>query len=301
MYWVKKNGTDDEYEVLDGQQRTISICQYLSKEYSINFQYFHNLTNEEQEEILNYELMIYFCEGTDREKLEWFRTINIAGEKLTDQELRNAIYTGKWLTEAKKHFSKTNCPAYNIGKDYLVGSPIRQDYLEKVLIWISNINKEEIEDYMGKNQDKNNANELWLYFNSVMNWVKVTFPNYRKEMKGIDWGILYNKCKDDELDPDELEKKISKLMQDEDVTNKKGIYEYLLTNSERALSIRAFTDKQKREKFEEQKGVCPHCKDTFEMKDMEGDHITPWSQGGKTTLDNLQMLCKKCNRTKSNN
>jgi hypothetical protein len=213
MYWVKNE--DDSYEVLDGQQRTISICEYVAGVFSLNHLYFHNLQKEEKEQILEYKLMVYFCEGTDKEKLEWFKIINIAGEKLTDQELRNAIYTGTWLTDAKKHFSKSGCPAYNIGSDYMTGSPIRQDYLETVISWLSNGN---IEQYMADNQHKPNANELWLYFNSVISWVKVIFPKYRKEMKGVYFGFLYNKFKDKEYDAKKLETEITQLMQDEDVT-----------------------------------------------------------------------------------
>ena len=164
LYWVKND--DNTYEVLDGQQRTISICEYVNGKFSLNYRYFHNLEKEEKDQILDYKLMVYFCEGTTREKLDWFKTINIAGEKLTDQELRNAIYTGEWLNDAKKYFSKTNCPAWNIGKDYLNGSPIRQDYLETTIDWISNGN---IEDYMATNQHNLDANELWQYFQNVIN------------------------------------------------------------------------------------------------------------------------------------
>ena len=294
MYWVKN--ADDTYEVLDGQQRTISICEYVSGSFSLNAMYFKNLTDVEQNEILEYKLMVYFCEGNDKEKLDWFKTINIAGEKLTTQELRNAIYTGTWLTDAKKYFSKTSCPAYNIGNDYLTGTPIRQDYLETAISWLSNDN---IEQYMAENQDKPNANELWLYFNSLINWIKVVFPNYRKEMKGINYGFLYNTFKDKQFDAKKLETEITTLMQDEDVTKKSGIYEYVLTRQEKYLSIRAFTDKQKREAFERQKGICPKCKVKFELYEMEADHITPWHSGGKTTADNCQMLCKHDNRIKS--
>ncbi|RXK03604.1 HNH endonuclease family protein [Halarcobacter bivalviorum] len=297
MYWVENE--DGTYEVLDGQQRTISICEYINSSFSLDYKYFHNLTDIEKEQILNYELMVYFCKGNDKEKLEWFKTINIAGEKLTDQELRNAIYTGTWLTDAKKYFSKTSCPAYQIGSDYLKGIAIRQEYLETTIKWISN---NSIEDYMSVNQHKANANELWLYFNSVINWVKTLFPNYRKEMKGVDWGFLYNQFKDNEFDSKLLEKEIVVLMQDEDVTNKKGIYPYLITKNERHLSIRAFTDKQKREAYERQKGICPKCKapeNQYKIQEMEGDHITPWSQGGKTVSENIQMLCKEHNRIKS--
>ncbi len=294
MYWVD-NG-NDTYEVLDGQQRTISICEYVNGTFSINYQYFHNLEQDEKEQILDYKLMIYFCEGTDKEKLEWFKTINIAGEKLTDQELRNAIYTGEWLTDAKRYFSKNGCVAYGMGGDYLNGSAIRQDYLETTLKWISNDN---IEEYMAQHQHDPNANELWLYFQSVINWVKVVFPNYRKEMKGIEWGRLYNTYKDNAYNSAELETKIKALMMDEDVSNKKGIYEYLLDGKEKHLNIREFTPNQKREAYERQEGVCPNCKGHFEIQEMEGDHITPWHSGGKTDAQNCQMLCKECNRRKS--
>lgn len=294
MYWVKNE--DDTYEVLDGQQRTISICEYVNGSFSLDSMYFHNLTNVEKEKILDYKLMVYFCEGNDKEKLDWFKTINIAGEKLTNQELRNAIYTGTWLTDAKRYFSKSNCPAFNIGNDYLTGSAIRQDYLETTISWLSNDN---IEQYMAENQHKPNASELWLYFTSLINWIKVVFPKYRKEMKGINYGFLYNKYKDQQFDAKKLEEEITTLMQDEDVTKKSGIYEYVLTRNEKYLSIRAFTDKQKREAFERQKGVCPKCKITFELNEMEADHITPWHSGGKSTADNCQMLCKHDNRIKS--
>ena len=294
MYWVKNE--DETYEVLDGQQRTISICEYVTGTFSLNSMYFHNLTNVEKEQILEYKLMVYFCEGNDKEKLDWFKTINIAGEKLTNQELRNAIYTGPWLTDAKKYFSKTGCPAYNIGNDYITGSPIRQDYLETIIYWFSNGN---IEQYMAENQHKPNANELWLYFNSVLNWIKVVFPKYRREMKGVNYGILYNNFKDNEFDAKKIEEGITTLMQDEDVTKKSGIYEYVLTRNEKYLSIRAFTDKQKRESFERQKGICVKCGVEFELNEMEADHITPWHEGGKTTAENCQMLCKHDNRIKS--
>lgn len=297
MYWVKSG--EDSYEVLDGQQRTISFCSYLKGDYSINFQYFHNLTKEEQEQILDYELMIYICEGTDKEKLDWFKIINIAGEKLTDQELRNAIYTGEWLTDAKRYFSKTSCPAYNLAKDYMSGTPIRQDYLETVISWVANKEGKQIEDYMSKMQHEKDAEELWTYFQNVINWVKLNFPNTRREMKGIDWGNLYNKYKDKQFKPSELESRVKELMMDDDVTSKKGIYSYVITDDEKHLNIRAFTDNMKRESYERQNGICVKCKEHFEIEDMEADHITPWSQGGKTNSENCQMLCRGCNRTKS--
>ena len=297
MYWVKND--DGNYELLDGQQRTISICQYVHGDFSLNFQYFHNLTKEEQDQILDYELMIYVCEGTDKEKLDWFKIINIAGEKLTDQELRNAIYTGEWLTEAKKYFSKTGCPAYQIGSKYLKGSCIRQEYLETVLSWIAAKEGTDLELYMAKHQHDPNASELWLYFNNVMTWVKTYFTKYRKEMLGVPWGILYNKFGTAALDATTLEKEVARLMQDQDVTKKSGIYSYVLDKDERNLSIRAFDDRTKRETYEKQKGICIKCNQHYELEEMEADHITPWHLGGQTIASNCQMLCRDCNRRKS--
>ena len=300
MYWAVRD--DGNYEVIDGQQRTISICQYVEGDFSVqvgNFpenRAFHNLQNDERDRILNYKLMVYLCSGSDSEKLEWFRTINIAGEKLTDQELRNAVYSGSWVSDAKRYFSKTGCAASSIGADYLNGAAIRQEYLETAIRWISN---DDIEGYMAKHQHDPNANEIWLYFQCVINWVKVLFPNKRKEMKGVQWGFLYNEFKDKKFDSTQLEVEVSKLMQDEDVTNKKGIYEYVLNRKEKHLNIRAFSDNQKRESYEKQKGVCPLCKKHFKLEEMEADHITPWHEGGRTSTENCQMLCKEDNRRKS--
>ncbi len=304
MYWAMKE--DGSYEVIDGQQRTISISQYINGDFAYMMRYFHNLQKDEQEEILDYKLMVYFCSGTDSEKLEWFKTINIAGEELTEQELRNAVYSGSWVTEAKKYFSRNGCVAYSMGHQYMGGTVNRQDYLETAIDWIAKRDKTIIEKYMATHQHDTNANELWLYFKSVIDWVSAVFPKYRKEMKGIEWGILFNAYKDDNsLDPKTLEAKISELMQDEDVGSKKGIYEYLLTGKEKHLNIRAFSDKQKREAYERQKGICPVCvknkseKIHYELNEMEADHITPWHEGGKTEANNCQMLCRECNRRKS--
>lgn len=292
MYWAVRE--DGNFEVIDGQQRTISICQYVNGDFSIDGLAFHNLPKDKQEQILNYTLMVYFCSGTDSEKLDWFETINIAGKVLTNQELRNAVYSGSWVSDAKRYFSKNSRP--KIGDDYLSGSANRQEYLETAINWISN---GDIKNYMSKNQHEPNANELWLYFQSVINWVKATFPKYRREMKGIEWGFLYNEFKDKKIDPKKLEDEVSVLMEDEDVGNKKGIYTYVLTHKEKHLNIRAFSPNQKREAYERQKGICVVCKDHFEIDGMEADHITPWHEGGKTSATNCQMLCKEDNRRKS--
>ena len=295
MYWVKNE--DGTYELLDGQQRTISICEYLNNTFSINYQYFHNLELSEQEQILNYEILVYFCEGTDKEKLEWFKTINIAGEKLTDQELLNAVYTGEWLSDAKRYFSKTGCPAYRLASDYIKGTPIRQDYLETVLCWINN---DDIADYMSKHQHDQNALELRIYFNSVIEWVKTIFHNYRSEMKGLNYGKLYNKYHNADINIKEINEEINILMSDDEVTNKKGIYYYVLTRDEKYLNIRTFSASQRRTVYEKQNHICVSCDNEFDLSEMDADHITPWSKGGKTDINNCQMLCKRCNREKGN-
>src|SRR5690242_10318758 len=242
MYWAVRG--DGHFEVIDGQQRTLSICQFINGDFSIDGLAFHNLKDDQQEQILDYKLMIYLCSGTDSERLEWFRTINIAGEELTDQELKNAVYAGPWTADAKRYFSKTDCPAYRLASDYVRGSPIRQEFLETAIDWRS---EGKIEEYMSKHQGDKNATPLWQYFQKVIGWVKATFPKYRREMKGVDWGVLYNQFKDKEFDTDNLEKRVAKLMQDDDVQRKSGIYPYVLDSDERHLNIRAFSDNMKRE------------------------------------------------------
>lgn len=297
MYWVKSD--DGNFELLDGQQRTISVCRYVAGDFSVNHLSFSNLTKDEKDAILDYRLMIYICEGTDKEKLDWFKIINIASMELTPQELRNAIYTGEWLTEAKKYFSKPNCPATQIAGEYLTGPSNRQKDLETAIKWISARDGVEIEDYMSKHQHDTNCNELWLYFQAVINWVRATFPNYRaKLMKGQDWGILYNKYGQNTYDHKAFETRIVELLDDEDVSNQKGIYEYLLDGQEKHLHIRAFSPKMARTAYERQKGICPKCQKHFEIGEMQADHITPWSKGGKTAAENCQMLCADCNRRK---
>ena len=297
MYWVVTDqGT---YEVMDGQQRTISFCQYVNGDFSIPVDghpmAFHNLSKPLQDQILDYKLMVYFCSGSDQEKLDWFRIINIAGERLTDQELRNAVYTGPWLSHAKTIFSKTNCAAYLLANKYVNGSPIRQDYLETAISWLSSC---KVEQYMSAHQHDPNANALWSYFQAVIAWVKLTFTTYRGEMKGLDWGSLYNQFKDGTFDTAKLEAEIKALLIDDDVTRRKGVYQYVLTRDEKYLAIRAFTPAMRRAAYERQSGICPKCGDQFEIDEMEADHITPWSRGGKTSAENCQMLCLEDNRRK---
>ncbi|MDL0081840.1 DUF262 domain-containing protein [Helicobacter sp. XJK30-2] len=319
MYWVKNvdSSAECEYEVLDGQQRTISICEYIKGSFSIQWndksQYFHTLSKDLQEKFLDYKLDVYVCQGSESEKLEWFKTINIAGETLTSQELRNAVYASVWLSDAKRRFSKPNGLAVQRGAKYLSGSALRQEFLESAIAWKVDSRKDEkICEYMAKNaKDSKNADGLWEYFAKVIDWVEMKFEKYRKEMKGLEWGFFYNTYKDKPLDAKELESKIIELMQDDEVGSKKGVYPYLLSGDEKHLSLRAFSDSVKRAVYEKQGGVCansdghikgvkcPHEKQKLDIEQMEADHIIPWSKGGKTEKENCQMLCVKCNRAKS--
>lgn len=297
MYWVSCG--DGKYEVMDGQQRTISIAQYFDNEFSFNMRYFHNLEDDEQEKFLDYTLMVYFCEGSDSEKLDWFRTINIAGEQLTNQELRNAVYHGPFVQDAKRWFSKVGAPAAKIGGDYLMGARERQDYLETAIKWISD---GAIEEYMASHAKDPNANVLWNHFQSIIGWIEATFVHTKdrlKILKGVDWGTLYRKYGSKVLDTKALEKRIATLLMDDDVTKKSGIVPYVLGEGERCLSIRAFTEAQKLAAYTRQGGVCKMCGKKFNIDEMNADHIKPWSKGGHTTPDNCQMLCSTCNFTKS--
>ncbi len=300
IYWCKTGG--DSYEVLDGQQRIISLCQYVAGDFMVDGHYFHGLPADKKKEFLDYELFVYVCDGTDSEKLEWFEIINIAGEELTAQELRNAVYSGSWVSDAKRYFSKTGCAAYTVGSDYLKGVPIRQEYLETVLKWIVNAQGlKDIPAYMARHQHDGNAVELRSYFRSVIDWVQAIFPKYRKEMKGLPWGILYNTHgQRADLNPVELEQRIQQLLADDEVQRHSGIYEYLLTGEDKHLNLRTFEPRVVRATYEKQKGICPHCKKKFAIGEMEADHIKPWSKGGQTVPQNCQMLCRECNRRKSN-
>ena len=304
MYWVKN--PDGTFEVMDGQQRTISLCQYANGDFSwgeldLGAKFFHRQPEDVRERFLDYELMVYFCEGTASEKIDWFKVINIAGLKLTAQEMRNAVYSGPWVSDAKRYFSKSGCVATKIGAKYLNGSADRQEYLETAITWIINSVKDKaIEDYMAIHQGDGEAVELWLHFQRVVNWVETLFTKYRREMKGLEWGRLYKEFSEKSYSPAELEKEVARLMADKEVQKKGGIYEYLLSDGARRerLNLRQFGEDEKRAAYEAQKGICPLCKQHFEYEEMDGDHIVPWSRGGKTVPENLQMLCRRCNNLK---
>ena len=323
MYWAKN--PDGTFEVMDGQQRTISLCQYFNGDFSwgeldLCAKFFHRQPEDVQRKFLDYELMVYFCEGEPSEKIDWFKVINIAGLKLTAQEMRNAVYFGPWVADAKRYFSKQGCVAQKVGAQYLNGNADRQEYLETAIEWALQSDgmlrptEKAIEDYMAIHQGDGEATGLWLNFQKVVNWVDTLFTKYRKEMKGLEWGRLYREFGARSYNPAALEKDVSRLMADKEVQNNKGVYEYLLSGRtrEEKLNLRQFDDDEKRAAYETQtaeaktRGAsnCPLCAakgsgEIWDISEMEGDHIVPWSKGGKTVPENLQMLCKRCNALKS--
>jgi len=306
MYWSVSgvNGSGEAtYELLDGQQRTMSICEYVEGEFSVEIdgypKNFDNLSVDDQRKILDYKLMIYHCEGTENEKLRWFEIINIAGETLKLQELRNAIYTGPWLTDAKRYFSRENQAAHLLARDYITVKDVdRQALLEKAITWVAGKGDDNIKMYMDVHRLDPNASALWTYFKNVIDWAKLTFPKVRSQLKPVHWNELYEQFKDSTLDAAALEVEVKSLMQDAEVEKKSGIYEYVLTRDERVLGLRVFDANQKREAYERQDGICPQCGEHFELEEMDGDHILPWGRGGKTTAENCQMLCIFDNRSK---
>ncbi|MCY4457414.1 MAG: HNH endonuclease signature motif containing protein, partial [Acidimicrobiaceae bacterium] len=286
---------DGSYEIIDGQQRTISIAQYVTNQFSLDQMLFENLPPDKRQHILDYELTVYVCSGKDSEKLDWFKVINIAGETLTKQELRNAVYSGPWVADAKLWFSKNGCAAYKLGGRYVSGSPIRQEFLETAIRWVSHDN---IEAYMSEHQHDPDSKALWSHFKAVIDWVKHTFNVDRPEMKSVDWGPLYDKYKNAPLHPADIEEETRRLIDDEDVQKHAGIYHYILTRDEKYLNIRSFPKAVKQRVYEKQNGKCAECGAEFKVSEMEADHITPWSKGGKTVEKNCQILCKQHNRRK---
>ena len=292
MYWAVSDNPNN-----------IDISNIKNTEDQKNPYGYINLTDNVKDQLLDYELSVYICEGTDSEKLDWFKIINIAGEVLTAQELRNAVYTGSWLSSAKSFFSKNLCTAYKIAQNYINGVANRQDYLETALSWIADRDGISIEQYMANHQYDEDANELIEYFKSVIKWTETIYPTPKgektpKEMKGLKWGIWYNKYSKEIKTS--LADKVNDVLTKCDVEKTSGVYEYLITGKPSALHVRAFSDKDKSKAYAIQKGICPLCKKHFDQDQMHADHIIPWSKGGPTSFDNLQMLCTECNIKKSN-
>lgn len=314
IYWVEN--ADHTYEVLDGQQRIISICRFLTRKRGrfsvtdpkLGVIYFQSLPENLQEEFLNYKLSVYICKGTESEKMEWFRRINVVGEKLTDQELRNALFHGEWVTEAKKKFSRVNGPAHDRSNMYVVARAERQEYLETALRWYRNDNDraakgDTVQACMSRIHNSEPAEKLWKFYEGVIDWIEDHFPQkyYRKEMKGVDWGELYREHKKRPKDPEKTEELVSELMKSEDVQNGKGIYAYVFDRDSRHLTPRAFHEADKRRAYERQGGKCnnPDCGKELPREKMHADHKEPWSWGGPSVEDNCQMLCHPCHKEKT--
>jgi hypothetical protein len=309
----------DKFEVLDGQQRITSIGRFVTNKFAVmdgsNPQNFDSLPADQQARIKDSKLLVYECEGTETEIKQWFETINIAGVPLNAQELLNAIYSGPFVTKAKEEFSNSQNANIQKWSAYIKGSANRQEFLERALDWVS---KGDIGSYMSAHRNDKNINELKAYFNAVIDWASTVFTDVLPEMRGLEWGRLYETYHGQSYDPKKMSDAVQKLAADDYVTNRKGIFEYLLGGStdKKLLAVRLFDDKTKRVAYNKQtqdaqaKGEsnCPLCATAgnanqtriYELKEMDGDHVSAWSKGGDTSAENCQMLCKTHNQAKGN-
>lgn len=321
---VKDKQGNERYEVLDGQQRITSIGRFVTEKFAVMTEsgehFFSSLPQEQQDLIMNTPLLIYICEGTETEIKDWFKTINIAGVPLTTQELRNAVYSGSFVTRAKEQLSNTNNTRQYKWGVYVKGTPERQEVLETALDWISANKNTTIDSYMSQHRHDDNAKELVDYFEEVIDWATKRFPGETyKELRGLEWNRLYEKHKKEPYDPEKTKNRVADLMDDPYVSNKKNIFEYILTGetSPHLLSIRFFERKEKDRAYLEQTNkakingtsncsICAHVDNANKTKiwkktEMEADHVTAWTKGGLTNSDNCEMLCKTHNRAKGNN
>lgn len=318
LIYFNKTG-EDQYEVLDGQQRITSIGRFVKNKFAImenkTLHYFSSLPPEQQERINNTKLLIYVCEGKESEIKDWFKTINIAGVPLNEQELLNTVYSGEFVTLAKAEFNNSQNANINKWENYIKGSVIRQDYLERALDWVS---QGKISEYMSQHRHDDNIKELKTYFNTVIDWVSEIFQNTDKEMQGLEWGRLYESYKGNAYTSAKIAQQVVELQGDINVTAKKGIYEYLLggASDTKLLTIRMFDEKTKKKQYDSQtkiakeKGVsnCPLCAlstnsnktKIYSLKEMDADHVTAWSKGGSSEIENCEMLCITHNRAKGN-
>ena len=311
---------DNKFEVLDGQQRITSIGRYVTNKFPIKDQngmeqYFDGLNQHIQNQILDTHLLIYECAGTETEIKEWFKIINIKGIPLNDQELLNAVYSGPFVTLAKEEFSNSQNANIQKWSAYVSGTVNRQDYLKTALEWVSNNN---ISDYMSAHRNDDNIAELKQYFTTVIDWVSSVFQNIEPEMRGLEWGRLYEKYHRQAYDPKIIESKVKELYADPYVKNRKGIFEYVLGGcvDTKLLDVRVFDEATKRAVYAQQTqhaeashtSNCPLCalghdankSKIWKPSDMDADHVTAWSKGGATDIKNCQMLCKSHNRAKGN-
>jgi hypothetical protein len=318
IYFVKVG--DDQFEVLDGQQRITSFGRYVTNKFAVKDengmeQYFRGIAADKQARILNAKLLIYECEGIESEIKEWFKTINIAGVPLKDQELLNAVYSGPFVTLAKAEFSNSQNANVQKWSAYILGSANRQDFLERALEWVS---KDKVDNYMARHRFDDNINELKNYFKSVIDWVSGVFSDVYKEMRGLEWARLYEEHHHKPYNPQTVSAEIKKLYADPYVVNKKGIFEYILDGSTRTqlLDIRLFDVATKATAYARQTQAaeaagtsnCPYCAighdsnktRIWKQNEMEADHVTAWSKGGQSSLENCEMLCKTHNSAKGN-
>ena len=309
----------DKFEVLDGQQRITSIGRFVKNKFAImdngNPKYFDSLAADQQSKILASKLLIYECEGVETEIKDWFETINIAGVPLKPQELLNAIFSGPFVTLAKAEFSNSQNANIQKWSAYIKAEVDRQGYLERALDWVS---KGKIKDYMSQHRKDNSINELKTYFNSVIDWVSTVFTDNPKEMQGLEWGRLYEEYHGISYDPKTMSTDVNRLTADSYVTNRKGIFEYLLGGSvdKKLLAVRMFDDKVKGAVYARQKQAaeakgesnCPLCviennankSRIYKLDEMDADHVSAWSKGGDSSAKNCQMLCITHNRAKGN-
>ena len=312
--------SDDKFEVLDGQQRITSFGRYVTNKFAVKDengmeQYFSGIASNKQELILQTRLLIYECEGTESEIKEWFKTINIAGVPLNNQELLNAVYSGPFVTLGKEEFSNSRNSNIQKWSAYISGSANRQDFLERALDWVS---KGNIGDYMSRHRYDNNIIELKTYFNSVIDWVSTVFIDVESEMRGLEWGRLYETYRTQPYSPQNVSEQVHQLYADPYVKNRKGVFEYILGGSidTRLLDIRVFDEATKKSVYATQTAEavknnvsnCPLCaighdsnkNKIWKLAEMDADHVTAWSKGGATDSKNCQMLCKSHNRAKGN-
>ncbi|MFA5097601.1 MAG: DUF262 domain-containing protein [Candidatus Margulisiibacteriota bacterium] len=312
--------SDDKLEVLDGQQRITSAGRFVTDKFAIKDengleQYFSGMAKNKQSTILETKLLIYECEGTESEIKEWFKTINIAGVPLNDQELLNAVYSGPFVTLGKEEFSNSQNANIQKWSSYVTGSASRQQFMERALDWVS---KGNIGDYMSRHRYDKNITELKTYFNTVIDWISGVFTDVESEMRGLEWGQLYEKYHKKAYDPAKVSAQVQKLYGDPYVNNRRGIFEYILGGSTdtKLLDVRVFDEAVKRSVYAKQtakakktgKSNCPHCaighdankSKMWSYADMDADHVAAWSKGGKTAAKNCQMLCKTHNRAKGN-